>query len=146
EHWDGSAWTVSVLDSPASDYQGLNAIAAVSADDIWAVGDGESWHWGGTHWAEEGTTPGLFGLAPLATDDVWAVGYSTQHWNGSGWTKIPRSSGPQTQFGAVAFSPQDVWAGGYPNYNGTSYVGLASKFCPAVVADAGFTPSSVDLR
>ena len=59
EHWDGSAWTVSPSPSPGADGNFLFDIAAVTASDIWAVGDQEQAdgtfrtlieHWDGSTW------------------------------------------------------------------------------------------------
>jgi hypothetical protein len=38
EHWDGSNW--SIVGSPGSASWQLNGVAAVSANDVWAVGGG----------------------------------------------------------------------------------------------------------
>jgi hypothetical protein len=95
----------------------LNGVAAISANDVWAVGSWESvngeapyhtlaLHWDGSIWSVVTTPPNigtydnlLYGLAAVATNDVWAVGnyyYSATevrtlilHWDGSIWSIIP---------------------------------------------------------
>jgi|GEM_PF-577843 len=81
-HWDGKAWT----EDPSSrkimgTTVGLYGIAALSADDVWAVG----WmprfqYWNGKQWStvtdayHEWPEGILRGVAALAPDELWAVG------------------------------------------------------------------------
>lgn len=116
ERWDGSAWRS--IPNPGYDY--LNAVAAVSASDIWAVGGSLNYgvgyhpdkplieHWNGSKWS---TVPSpdthalaveLTGVAALATNDVWIVGKAdlngsltqplVEHWNGSAWRIVATPS------------------------------------------------------
>ena len=117
EHWNGTAW--SVVPSPNQDFDNsLYGVAAVSANDVWAVGSyGPSIyigstsqtlveHWNGSVWAvitspSPGTTYNfLYGVSAASTNDVWAAGdyYSdigstsqtlVEHWNGTAWTVVP---------------------------------------------------------
>src|SRR5438093_8503602 len=80
----------SVVPSPTVGDQGrLFALDAVSANDIWAVGEsqlrpsvrGLTEHWDGTGWSivpsvYTGNGNELTGVAAVATDDVWAVGFT----------------------------------------------------------------------
>jgi len=59
EHWDGSSWTVVPSPDPGSTLNILNGVRAVSAGNLWAVGqfrngDGIDHvlivHWNGTSW------------------------------------------------------------------------------------------------
>ncbi|MFL5798544.1 MAG: hypothetical protein ACJ77A_11510 [Actinomycetota bacterium] len=123
EHWDGHAWTrtesPNVEPQPAAGEvdDGLQAVAAISPDDAWAVGSYEelglrrdapitarplALHWDGSAWqvvpvpvVDHG---GLTGVAALAPDDVWAVGSSYDepgapgrpllvHWDGTEWSE-----------------------------------------------------------
>src|SRR5262249_33465423 len=92
EHWNGSTWSVVSVPSPVdSSFALLNAVSAVSAKDIWAVGRAEGGsgtvtlaeHWDGDSWTIAPTTNrpdnlnGLDGVAAVATGDVWSVGTST---------------------------------------------------------------------
>ena len=116
EHWNGSAWKL-VPTPPVGDSSGLNyldGVAAVAANDVWAVGSFATAslgfvtlieHWNGTSWNVvtspnvAGTTDSLSAVTALSATNVWAVGASTpttgatntliEHWNGTSWTIIP---------------------------------------------------------
>ena len=114
-HWDGTSWQRVTLPTPkniaAPAFWGA---AAVSPDDVWAVGDvsplhGASYaiidHWNGEHWKLVPGPPArseLYGIAALSANDVWAVGDAsvrtasgferlalTLHWDGTAWTQVP---------------------------------------------------------
>src|SRR5262249_60679278 len=69
----------------------LAALAVVSANDIWAVGDAAvgamrrifTMHWNGVRWTEVTAPLGtlavnhMTGAVASASNDVWAVGYSS---------------------------------------------------------------------
>lgn len=86
EHWDGRHWRVVPAPSaqPSSGFQMLNALAAVSSQDVWAVGDsgpGQAFseHWDGSSWtvvpmADQAAFDGLSGVAAASTSRVWGVG------------------------------------------------------------------------
>ena len=88
EHWDGAVWTV--VRGPHLEFGGqFHAVAARSANDIWAVGESDALgqvhtlveHWDGSRWVvftspNVGTYDQLNGVAVISRDDVWAVGYS----------------------------------------------------------------------
>lgn len=89
EHWNGSVW--SVVPSPNSGTEGvaLTAVAAVSADNVWAVG-----YYNGTH------------------------STLVEHWDGSAWSIVPSPNGTTTNSANVlssvtAVSASDLWAVGY---------------------------------
>jgi hypothetical protein len=114
--WDGAAWRI--VPSPGLDP--LNAIAAVSANDIWAVGGLFNYgvgphpnkplieHWNGSQWSivaasnTDANAVELTGVAVLAANNVWAVGredigsaHTTQalieRWDGSAWSVVTAS-------------------------------------------------------
>ena len=128
EHWDGSSWTVapSVNDFPD---QELYAVAAIAADDAWAVGRITSGpggaivplieHWNGSAWsivANPGTAGELNSIAAISANDVWVVGADVEHWDGVSWQIVPTPSPPgavNTGLVSVAASAtDDVWAVG----------------------------------
>jgi hypothetical protein len=114
EHWDGSQW--SITDAGTANGGGLDALQAISATDIWAVGHlGDSnhgatvsafaEHWDGSSWthyqvpAPTGFTfyePTLVGVHAAGSGDVWVGGNVDgertgldgffSHWNGTDWT------------------------------------------------------------
>ena len=151
--WQGGGWNVvpSPNPQPPGDYEFSNelfGIAAVAADDIWAVGqtydftDGDSLilHWDGEEWSEiphphPGLGGVLYGVTAIATDDVWAVGNSyfdglqqsvVQHWDGEEWTVVPSPNvGPYLNWfvSIDATSATDIWAvGQHQAVFGTSQV------------------------
>jgi hypothetical protein len=142
EHWGGTAWSqvASPSVNPGTSFNTLNAVAAVSATDIWAVGDYANSiytdaphplieHWDGTSWSIPSNLPNpgldsvLYGVAAFSANDVWAVGainpYGTPrplivHWDGTSWsvaTSLPPVNGGQLQ--GITITPQhDIWAVG----------------------------------
>jgi hypothetical protein len=71
EHWDRTSWTV--VPSPNPNPQGnngLGAVAVVSANDVWAVGEQPlgpfTEHWDGTSWRIVATPGGVNFLAGMA--------------------------------------------------------------------------------
>ena len=122
-----------VLPAPAPRGSLLSAVAAVSADDVWAVGTsyagsnpsprGISLHWDGTVWHAVPTPPvgGLVAVSAAASGDVWAASGSSDsrgralflHWNGAGWRVVTGPPVPGAQITSiVAVSATDVWAVG----------------------------------
>jgi hypothetical protein len=117
EHWDGMGWSIvpspNVATSPTS-ANTLQAISAVSANDIWATG----WaidpsgttiemlfeHWNGRTWKiSTSPTPGgsfqfSTGITTISSSDAWAVGFDATfspertlaaHWDGHAWSIVP---------------------------------------------------------
>jgi hypothetical protein len=82
EHWNGTTW--SVVSSPNPSSRGnsfLEGIAAVDANDVWAVGGGTgvgavTEHWDGKSWTILATESGvsLNGVAAHSDGTVVAVG------------------------------------------------------------------------
>ncbi len=153
EHWNGKNWSVVTSPNPAGKtFVVLNGVAAISANDIWAVGhSGDpssiplqtlTMHWDGTNWSlipspSPGTYNGnvLTAVAAISTNDVWAVGWYqsgptgqeggalTMHWDGTSWTVVPNPS-RWTLYGITATSSNDVWAVGEQSilhWNGTNW-------------------------
>jgi hypothetical protein len=134
EHWNGQSWSQADYPEPAQGQ--FAAVAAISADDVWAVGHIGSGagtqplieHWNGEEWAiVPSNIPAdlgvLDGVAATGPDDVWAVGFlngSTEkslieHWNGTEWAVVPSPTPTgDAQIKAVAAaSSDDAWAVGY---------------------------------
>jgi hypothetical protein len=136
EHWDGQRWKV--VPSPNQTFSSLlTGVAAVSANDVWAVGFTQNIdtivvgilieHWDGAHWTvvpgpSPRIQPTLEAVSAIATDDVWAVGGRSddsgacipliEHWNGSRWSQVPAPDGVGCLSDVHAVSSQDVWAVG----------------------------------
>jgi len=83
-HWDGSQWVAVHVDAERRAYDGLGGVAAVNADDAWAVGStytGTSgplvMHWDGSTWhivELPFTRPGDLLAVSAAHGQVWAAG------------------------------------------------------------------------
>jgi len=137
EHWDGTRWSVVKSPNINASINILEAVAAVTANDVWAVGIGITGfsttplieHWNGIAWsivANRGTTVGgLGGVAVVSANDVWAVGTGRAgdedstlilHWNGAAWSHVPSPNvGPEVDNGlaaVTAIASDDVWAVG----------------------------------
>lgn len=124
-HWNGTSWSRSRTPNPAGPTLGnhLYAVAARSASDVWAVGDGGNYppsslvlHWNGSIW-QQAAAPGIGSLHAVAVDpgQVWAASYaSVAQFNGTSWTTLPAPpvvSG-SLQLAGLAHSSAGLWAVG----------------------------------
>ena len=128
-------WSVVASPNASTGNNQLNAVAGISASDVWAVGSAETAsgndqplaeHWDGTAWGIVPTpavvTGGLSGVAAISSTDVWAGGgfllssrgntAQFMNWNGRKWTiaKSPATTGSIS--GMAAVSSTNVWAVG----------------------------------
>jgi len=113
EHWNGTAWTATTVES---NNEFLFGASADATNDAWAVGfngsdkiETSAMHWDGANWKSVATpnvgegTNKLNAVLALAPNDVWAVGFSTplappkqaatltliEHFDGTNWTVVP---------------------------------------------------------
>lgn len=128
EHWDGIRWRIAATPPTGGGFAEINGLAAVSADDVWAVGDAHgaplAMHWDGVTWSivpvGGGTQAGLTSVAGTASGDVWAAGFRgsrtlVEHWNGATWSMAASPNGPMDESafeGVAAFGSSDAWAVG----------------------------------
>ena len=138
-HWNGTAWNRAHSQNPAGSANDniLQAVAAVSASNAWAVGSAFTTgfaqplieHWNGRAWtavsapSPSPSAPGwLTGVTAISASDAWAVGYygSTdqhtliEHWNGRAWHQVRSPSpGLSALLVGVASSGTSTWAVGY---------------------------------
>jgi hypothetical protein len=141
EHWNGSSWSIVATPSFSTGADGvqnsLDAVAAVSAGNVWAVGFHTASngafvtlveHWNGTSWSvvsspSPSTTANVLNaVSSTGAADVWAVGSQNaggtkpliEHWNGAGWAVVPSPARPAGSVlnGVVAVASNDVWAVG----------------------------------
>ena len=79
-HWDGVSWSVSPTVNPFPNHLSsrFTGIAAVSANNIWAVGSGFAEQWNGSNWSLVNTPSGVsfIGATALSNGLVVAVGVS----------------------------------------------------------------------
>jgi hypothetical protein len=138
EHWDGARWrVVQPARPPFGDQNILYGVAAVSPNDVWAVGyygfpdelQPLIQHWDGTAWSLVEPPPmpdqnTLYAVSASSATDVWAVGRRdtgpsdwqplSLHWDGATWQAVrPPTLGLDAVFHAVtSISATDVWAAG----------------------------------
>ncbi len=133
-HWNGTAWTIVPSPSAGSSTNGVYDTAAISANDVWFVGDYYAgvWrtltlHWNGTQWTVV-PSPNLgsgdnhlYGIGARASNDVWATGSTgnpeqtlTLHWDGTAWSVVPSANvaGQNNRLNQAEVSANDVWAVG----------------------------------
>lgn len=133
EHGNGSAWTV-VASPTAADgtLNALNAVAAISSSDVWAVGMSGTHtlaeHWNGGQWVRVASPNqgnlenALLGITAISSNNVWAVGYYVtgpgcggvltqpqpliEHWDGAQWSIVPSphvtSTSPLVELSAIS--------------------------------------------
>jgi hypothetical protein len=140
-HWNGSSWTIVPTPTLTGGAKStLNGVAALSANNAWAVGRGRNGaalaeHWNGTAWSVVPVpTPAgaassqLSGISALSPSNLWAVGSVAtvvgttvrtrtlvEHWNGSTWSIVPSRNATSSNLltGVAAVAANDVWAVGY---------------------------------
>lgn len=146
-HWNGRTWAQTPLPQPQGREGELSGVDALSANDVWAVGDYFTkhfadktlvLHWNGSRWrvlpspnpAPDGGGP-LYAVSALSATDAWAVGTSgyqrslVLHWNGTSWSDVasPNPGGTGTAsftklYSVTTLSPSDAWAVGWYGKNG----------------------------
>jgi hypothetical protein len=144
EHWNGTRWSLVPAPDPnpgPTHYNTLTAVAAISANDVWAVGNFTDStanlqplieHWNGRQWSivasaqlPVGFNGGvLAGIEGVSAHNVWAVGDSyitateqtqslIEHWDGKQWRIVASPKTPNTYlFGVAAVSAHNIWAVG----------------------------------
>lgn len=135
-HFNGVSWTqvTNPVSVPANFVanDGLTGLTAVSANDIWAVGEDTDrlsvdeplvQHWNGTTWSRVAAPPrpagithyGLQSVAAVSSTDVYAVGFLFRgdlsgtdnfvaHWNGTTWTQLAVPAPPEAAAGLNGIS------------------------------------------
>jgi hypothetical protein len=103
-HWNGSSWAAVANRCAAP----LSGVVALSAHDVWAVGNATSCHYNGSSWVPvpialpaDQSEPLLLAVSASSASDVWAAGDRlfacgesvcdaplVEHWNGSTWTAM----------------------------------------------------------
>jgi hypothetical protein len=166
EHWDGLAWSVAPVPTPGIYANGLGGVAALAPDDVWAVGESQSydaskywtyWHWDGAGWSVlPGTTSDPVagrGVIAAGSDDVWAladrpygdVSQKIRHWDGTGWASVdpvPLLRPGLTPFllGGIKVGTA-IWAVGGIRFHPSTF---AERICPVAVTGGGFSTPRPD--
>jgi hypothetical protein len=142
EHWNGTSWSIVPSPNPGLTQNILAGLAAISKDDVWAVGSYDTsagtifhtliMHWNGSQWRvvpspSPGTNDFLNTVSAISANDVWAAGNSTingvartliEHWNGSHWSIVSTpnvGTHDNVLIGVSAVSASDVWSVGFAN-------------------------------
>ena len=143
------AWRIIKSPNPTPFQNSLDGVAAVSSNDVWAVGGIFNGirntqqplieHWNGTAWSRvpspspdpNSTQSALTGVAIVSANNVWAVGFYynnnggqplIEHWNGTAWSIIPsaKPGSPQNGLtGVTVVTANDIWAVGYAGNSST---------------------------
>lgn len=122
--WNGTTW--SWLEETFG--YTLTAVWGASADDVWVMGEGASFHWFNQALHRDGTIGYVSSVHGSSGRDVWAVGSSgfIAHFDGGRWTVVvSRATGLKDLNGVWAVSPNDAWAVGRDgtllHWNGTAW-------------------------
>jgi len=132
--------------SPGTTFNFLHSVAAITSNDIWAVGYYDSntltEHWDGTSWTvytnpNTGYQQQLYSVSPILSTYVWAVGFITPtyggtpvtltlKWDGTSWTTVtsPNKGTLDNYLRGVAVVPGtspaaggDIWTSGFSYIN-----------------------------
>jgi hypothetical protein len=136
EHWNGTSWSILPSPNVPSVNNLLKGVTAVSATDVWAVGETFASgqystlveHWDGSTWSIiPSPNPieysGFSSVAAVSATDIWAVGsginYDSaslglliEHWDGSQWSVVPSPTSTGSLNSVTAISTNNVWAVG----------------------------------
>ncbi len=162
EHFAPHGTSVPRTPAPGRGANALTGVAAIAADDAWAVGsymDGTVQHtliehWNGTRWRTVPSPDGdlainfLSGVTALSPTNVWAVGSTRntgqhvgstliEHWDGTRWTVSDAPDGGD-MFAVAARSGTNVWAVGsdFGNPGSEHWNGAQWAFVPTPNLDA----------
>ena len=133
EHWDGEEWVKVPSPNPDGELiSTLLAVDAVSADDVWAVGNtgiAETsktiiMHWDGETWTLVPSRTGeLYAVTAVSADNVWAVGNyydddwasrtMVMHWDGVEWSTVDSPNLYGHMYSVSVVTEDDVWAAGF---------------------------------
>lgn len=140
--YDGTEWLE--IELPDEVDGSLNDVAAIAANDVWAVGSvGDPaasleravvLHWDGQFWAEVDVQKAIGGGKALLRDidavsdtDLWSVGYQHNQplilrYDGQEWTKSPTEI-PGQLAAVEGFTTGEAWTVGTPiqRFNGTAW-------------------------
>lgn len=133
EHWNGVRWVT--LKLPSAPGKGLMSLAAVSAHDMWAVGNNVAWHSPlfPLSMYQQLNQEDIDAFAVASPRDIWALGRYTlpgvgyapgyrygpilAHWDGIAWRRVPSPFPALPQDKALvgatnataAHAPDNVW-------------------------------------
>ena len=169
QHFDGNTWNIVQSPNPRNDtISELHSVAAVSANDVWAVGSSSDGklpsrtliqHWDGAQWTivsspnPDNQFNELRGVAAISANNVWAVGYRggtksetpietfILHWDGARWSQVatPNIAGGGNQlFGITAIRLMTFGPSAAPEvrHSACTGTGVPGRWCRARLAVA----------
>ncbi len=122
EHYNGSKWSIIASPNVGTTHDYLSGVAAVSANNVYAVGNSFTFdsqgqalieHFDGSTWSivqspSPGTLTGLTSIAEASASSIYAVGYSftgtatinsvIEYYNGSTWSVVSSPNPGQENF------------------------------------------------
>ena len=154
EHFNGTSWSIQT--TPATGGK-LNAVTAVSATDVWAVGGTGSAdlieNFNGTTWSivqapsPPTNDPSQGGISAVSSTDIFAIGGNGKgnfpqilQFNGTTWTSLANLPTGIADTAIDAISATDVWTvgrGSIWNFNGTSWTEVAAGLGGDLAAISG---------
>lgn len=123
--FNGTSWNVVPSPNPITGSNELENVDAISASDVWALGNGRLMRFNGTSWnvMPSPTAGSVRGLDAVSATDAWTVGFSgsatfVSRWNGASWVTVPSlppAAGRHLMVleAVAARTPTDVWAVGW---------------------------------
>jgi hypothetical protein len=129
QHYDGHAWTPTILADDGTDKR-LSSVVAPGPANAWASGGDILVRWDGSSWTRQPLPPAPAGssgsvsigaLTATGPGDVWGIGtvghvpYAA-HWNGTSWSATPAgpaaASGHWWNLTSIAADGTNVWIAG----------------------------------
>lgn len=115
EHWDGQDWHIVPSANVGATGGSLFSVAAISKDNVWAVGS-DIEHWNGHTWsvvASPTIAGSLTGISAAGANDLWSVSNvgAIEHWDGQRWQLVTGTS-HQVLNAVLALAPNNVWVAG----------------------------------
>lgn len=155
EHWNGTQWSLVASPNPSSIYNSLASVAAISASNVWAVGDYTdaagtglplAERWDDSAWHVVPTAP-----LPAATEGmlatVAAIPGTTHLWAVGNSVKLPR---PSPQQGLIEYWDGTQWQlipnGAPSSAQSSELLGVTALSATNAWAVGDYTPSGSDLR
>ena len=135
EQWNGTNWNIIPSPNLGTSVNELWGVAALSSNDIWAVGYYANSsggyqtlleHYDGNTWIAMTQGAGfLQAITRVSATEAWAVGYTqkstefTLHWINGSWQTVADPTVNVTLSAVSASSPTNVWAVGYNDLDQT---------------------------
>jgi hypothetical protein len=156
-HFDGASWVLRPGPPNAESWASSTrtGVAAVSAADVWAVGDYDPWHFDGTAWTVPAAGAQFANDVNAAPGEVWAVGsfiadpygggvrYPIGYrFAGTGWQQQPAAYEPGGFNGVAVRAADDVVAVGYSGVSASALRWTGTQWQPLGAGNANPAPST----